>query len=519
VAPTTDEDVVESAASSLQRARRAVRAARYDAALDLLQGCEEWPEHTRDAAIALKAEALGRRDPVAAVEWLSGVGEAIATPAGRFAYELEFGRAFANVRDLESARAHLALAQTLAGTVPDGPPLLAYHRSRVAWLAQEFDPAAADVVAAMTHPDPNVAMAALVMRGWHHAGLGDLRSQIADFRLALAMLDRKVDEPLDTYVTALTVHALARVAFETADAAAMADARERYELVAWTDDVQSDRFKTLRAFGWDAFMRGRPGPAQWSFKDALAYAPSTAWKVMARLDRAFVARIAGNEPWALEEIAEADHLGYSVRWESTNNEERVALLTLATLIAPTNASRAQRYASTLSSLGTESMNPTLALANGDPRARADARYAQGQIDAVLGHAAAAERAFRDAYDIFVSLGYACRASMTAIALAEITGEASWREKAAHHASAYPNSPLAALRATGAALEPPMPASLSPLQKQVARALAGGAEVPEVSRALSRSVYTIERQVEAVYAAFGVRSRSEFLDSARQSGMA
>ena len=65
----------------------------------------------------------------------------------------------------------------------------------------------------------------------------------------------------------------------------------------------------------------------------------------------------------------------------------------------------------------------------------------------------------------------------------------------------------------------MPASLSPLQKQVARALAGGAEVPEVSRALSRSVYTIERQVDAVYAAFGVRSRSEFLASARQLGMA
>jgi DNA-binding CsgD family transcriptional regulator/tetratricopeptide (TPR) repeat protein len=519
VAQTTNEDVVESAASSLQRARKAARAARYDAALDLLQGCEDWPEHTRDAAIALKAEVLGRRTPVGALEWLSGVGEAIATPAGRFMYELELGRAFANVRDLDSARAHLAIAETLAGTVPDGPLLLAYHRSRLAWFAQEFDPAASDVVAAITHPDPNIAMAALVMRGWHHAGLGDLRSQIADFRLALAMLDLEADEPLDVYVAAITATALARVAFETADAAAMADVRERYEQIAWTDDVQSDRFKTVRTLGWDAFMRGRPGPAQWSFKDALGYAPSTAWKVMARLDRAYVARIAGNEPWALEEIAEADHLGYSVRWESTNDEERAALLMLATLIAPTNAARAQRYASTLSSLGTDSMLPIFAAANGDRRAHAAARFAQGQIDAVLGHTAPAERAFRDAYDIFVSIGYVCRASMAAIALAEVTGEASWREKAAQHASAYPNSPLAALRPTGAALEPQMPASLSPLQKQVARALAGGAEVPEVSRALSRSVYTIERQVEAVYAAFGVRSRSEFLTSARQLGMA
>jgi len=159
------------------------------------------------------------------------------------------------------------------------------------------------------------------------------------------MLDLQTDEPLDVYVAALTCHSLARVAFETADARAMDDVRRRFAQIAWTDGVAVDRFQTLRVLGWDSFMRGDSGPAQWWFKDARKCAPSTAWSVMAHRDRAVVARIAGNEPWALEEIAEADRLGRAVAWESTAGEERLALLTLAVLIAPANAARAQRYAS------------------------------------------------------------------------------------------------------------------------------------------------------------------------------
>jgi|SRR5580658_2480193 tetratricopeptide (TPR) repeat protein/DNA-binding CsgD family transcriptional regulator len=509
--------VGEDAASSLHRARRAVRSARYGDALAILDGCEDWPEHVRDTAIVLKADAL-RLNPVAALEWLTSVSDAATTPAGRFGYELVVGRAFANVRDLDSARAHYAAAERLVGTEPDGALTLAYHRSRLAWMAHEFDPNAPDVAASVAHPDPNMAMAALGTRAWHHGSLGDLRAQIGDFRLALALLDLETEEPLDAGIAAVTCHALARVAFETADAEAMADVRSRYEQIVWTDGIAVERFTVLRTLGWDSFMRGRSGAAQWAFKDALGYAPSTAWAVMARLDRAFVARIAGNEPWAQEELAEADRLSHTVQWQSTFGEERIALLTLAILSAPANAARAQRYASTYSSIGTEAIHPSLAI-DSDRRGRAFARYAQGQIDAVLGQVAAAERALRDAYETYVDIGYAFRAAMTASALAEVTGEPSWREKAAFHASAYPSCPLVVSSPAAGAPEPAMPATLSPFQRQVARTLAGGAEIAEVSRALSRSIYTIERQAAAVYEAFGVRSRAEFLVSARGLGLA
>lgn len=509
---------VEAAASCLNRARVATHSARYDVALDLLHGCEDWPEHVRDEAIVLKADALGRRDAVSAVEWLSSVADAVTTPAGRFAYELASGRAFANVRNIDSAEACYAAAERMVAADPNGHLTLAYHRSRLAWIKREYNPDADDVAASITHPDPNVAMAALTTRAWHHGSLGNLPAQIADFRLALALLDLETDTPFDVSVASITCHSLARVAFEIADAEAMADVRERFDQIAWTDGVAVDRFQTLRAFGWDSFMRGRPGPAQWSFKDARNCAPSTAWSVMAHLDRAFVARIARNESWALEEIAEADRLGHTIRWESTFGEERLALLTLAVLIAPSNAGRAQRYASTYSSFGTEAVHPTLAI-NGDRRAHAFARYAQGRIDQVLGRDNAAIRALTDAYATFVDVRYAYQAAMAATALGEVTGEPSWRERAVVHASAYPSCPLVTTPDTAPPEAAPMSATLSPLQRQIARALCGGAETVEISRSLSRSLYTIERQIAAVYDAFGVRTRAEFLASARNLGLA
>jgi DNA-binding NarL/FixJ family response regulator len=65
----------------------------------------------------------------------------------------------------------------------------------------------------------------------------------------------------------------------------------------------------------------------------------------------------------------------------------------------------------------------------------------------------------------------------------------------------------------------MPRTLSPLQRQIARALWSGAELMELSRRFSRSLYTIERQVADVYAAFEVRSRGELLEVAQTRGLA
>jgi DNA-binding NarL/FixJ family response regulator len=65
----------------------------------------------------------------------------------------------------------------------------------------------------------------------------------------------------------------------------------------------------------------------------------------------------------------------------------------------------------------------------------------------------------------------------------------------------------------------MPAELTPLQRQIARALWSGADATDLSQRFSRSLYTIERQIAAVFTAFGVASRGALLEEARSRGLA
>ena len=501
------------AAETVREAALAVRSAWYEAALDLLEGCPDWPAPYAGHGVLLKAEILGKRSAPDALAFLSGMADLYAGDAKeRFAYEVAMGKAFANARDFASAEVRYRVAEPLARHAEHGTHTLAYHRSRLLWMSGRFDPAAPEVERSVAHPDPNAAAAALAVRAWHHGSLGEFGAQISDFRRALAKMDVPADLPVDVSTLAVTCHSLARLAFETADGAAIEDARIAFERIAWSPGVAVDRFQTLRSLGWDAFMRGHPGRAQWLFKDARDAAPSDAWRVMGHLDRAFVARIARNEPWAVEELAAADLLAHDVRWESTFGEERLALVTLAILLAHSNPSRAQRYAAMWSQLGTENVNPTLALAQ-DRRGHGFARYAQGRIDQMLGNVEAASAALQTSYELFDAIGYHFQSAIAAMALEELTNDAGWRERAVRHSRAYPDCPLLSIAQTPP--HDPFPADVTALGRQLARAYAEGATTDELSRRFSRSRYTIDVQLSGLARAFGVGSNEALLDELRK----
>jgi tetratricopeptide (TPR) repeat protein len=508
----------QTIADSLRDARIALRAAWYDAAIELLDGCEDWPSDDREGAIVLKAEALGRRDPVAAVAYLASVHDLPATTAGRFGFAIQFGKAHAAVRDFSSAASHYEEARALASEVVNGSHTMAYHDLRMRWLRRECDVSAPEVALAVAHPDPDIAAAAYAYRAWLHAGNGDYVSHVADLRKCLEYVTMPTAEPIDVATFATSVHALAQTAFETADEEAMTAARAAMQAINWTPGVAAHQFLAMRAMGWDAFMRGRAGEAQWMFKDARALAPSAAWRTMTHGDRAYVARMSHNEAWAIDELAEASRLAYDIAWENTSGEERMVLVTLAVLHAPHDAARAQRYASTFSQLGTENVDPTIDL-HGNRRAIAHAKYAQGRIEQTLGRREAAVALLHEAYTIFDGVAYHYRATLAAAALAELTGESKWRDASTRHAAFYPDCPLATYADEVVAREEALPTTLSPFQRQVARALWSGAEPIELSRRFSRSMYTIQHQIDAVFDAFGVGSRGALLQEARRRGLA
>jgi tetratricopeptide (TPR) repeat protein len=501
----------------LHLAREALRSAQYDAALELLEGCEDWEDALAERGVLLKAETVGRRDPSEALAYLAGVDDLFISDEGRFGRDIEYGKLYATVRDYGSAESRYADARVLCYAVPNGRETMAYHDVRMRWLRRECDPSAPEVALAIAHPDPSIACAAYAYRAWLHAGVHDYDAHIADLMRAVSYATAFGEEPVDVATLASSVHALAQVAFETAHGPGIAAARTASDALAWTPDVRVQQFAATRAFGWDAFMRGNAGHAQWAFKEARAMAPTMPWRIMGHLDRAYVARMSGNEFWALEELAQADALAFEVPWESSFGEDRQVLVLLAVLHAPADAARAQRYATLYSRIGTENMNPILAV-HGDRRAFAHARYAQGRIEQMLGRRGAAVAALREAYEIFDAARFHYQCVLAATSLAEITGETAWRDAALGHASHYPGCPLATTAEHCIEREQAMPQQLSPVQRQMARALWNGVEPADLSRRFSRSLYRIDRQIEAIYAAFGVASSAALHDEARNRGL-
>ena len=502
--------------AALEAARSALTSARYDDALDLLRGCQDWPVDLAEHAVLLKADTLIRRDAPAALAWLAATQDLVITDNARFHRELLTGRAYGNVRNFDAAASRFARAGKLLDRVPEGSYKLSFSKGRLAWMQREAKPDNADLAHAMTDPDPIGRAVAYAIRGWIYASVGDFANQIADLKTAIEIAE--TTKVYDVEHVGSAVYGLATISFEVADKSGIETARRAFEWLKWTDDVRVNRYNSLRCLGWDAFMRGEPARAQWLFHDAAEAAPTPAWQAQAHLDRAYVARISKNDAWSLDELYEALRISQGVAWGETLGEERLTLVTLAVLLAPIDASEAQRYAATYAMYGMENINPYLA-ASKDKRTVGFGKYTQGKIEQTLGNTELAVESLEAAYEIFQPIGHHYQAMLAAQALAEVTNDAKWADKARMHTAAYPGCPLTAQAAESAKAQDPAIEGLSPLQRQLARAHWSGLSVDALSKQFSRSLYTIEGHIAEIYAAFNVATIGGLRDEALRRGIA
>ncbi len=505
--------------ASLASARGALAAARSETALALLRGCEDWPIEIAEHAVLVKAEALVRRDADTALAWLAETQDVVATDAGRFLRELATASAYASAYRFDAAQSRLDRAGLLAALIPDGNVKLALEVARLRSLrgdARLDDP---EIALALSASDPAGAVAAFAVQATIAAAAGDVAAQIAALCAALERAERaeRAGDGYDVATVAAVISLLARLAFETADTAAAGIARRAHAGLAWTDDLRTDEFQTLRALGFDAFMHGDVARAQWLFHDAAAIAPSPAWRASAHLSRADVARIARNESWFLNELREAQRIAESIDWRAAANDERFVLASFATLLAPIDPIEAQRFATTYTMLGAAKITGPLG-GPIDRRAAGFERYAQGRVEQTLGNRDAAAALIAEAYAIFTAIRHEYPALLAASALDELTGEALWADRMWAHAERYPGSSLAAPPAAGPPADAVL-ASLTPLQRGLARAHWSGDDLATCSTRFSRSRYTIERQLTQIYAAFGVHSMSGLRQQAERRGIA
>lgn len=506
------------AADLLERALDADKRARRDEALELLAGCGEWPAPYNEQGMLLRAQVLTARDAIAGLQELAAHAQAFTSEDGRLGYLITSALAYMKARNFDAAEAMLDTAQSELGTqASERRQELAYARARLQWNLREYNPHSEDIAIALTSPSPSLRFDTLNLRAWMHAGLEDYRSQLDDF-LACVQLYTEHGASCGLTSVAQCLQSLMVLGWEIHESEAVRTAEVAFDTIEWTPEIEVRRFLCLRALAWHAFLEGESARAQWLFKDSKDHAPTPAWKVMAHVDRAFVARTELNEAWATEELYQAHAIARTIEWQTTRDEERMALITLALLFASIDLGQAQRYVSTYIQLGSDSLDPSLGASHEPRRSIAHQKYAAGRVQAMLGNTALAVRTLEGAYEIFSQIAHDYRAALAAMALYELTQNQSWLQLARGHATRFPDSAFAQRINGSDPHSAPQVEGLTPAQRQIAIAHCHGADNEELSQRFSRSTFTIERQLQAIYEAVGVRNRSGLREALHKRGL-
>jgi len=273
----------------------------------------------------------------------------------------------------------------------------------------------------------------LNVRGFIAATRQQYRDQLAFVREAIAEA-AKAETP-DLWITATQWQLLA-VHVRDFD---LIDDAQTLRVVAgetWPAELDSQKFEIHRALGWSSALRGDHLNAFREFRSMGGFATSDAWKVLAAVERAYLSRELGENVRGRDDIEYAAKLADRVDWNAMS-EERISLAQLAQEVAAFDPARAgkllDRYRAIKAKL------PPLTLNSVDRRARAYECLAEGTVlRANRAIPAAAER-FREAFEIFDSVGYRWRAATAALPLAELFQRRSDVEYVRREAAERPNS--------------------------------------------------------------------------------
>jgi len=426
----------------LARAAELDRLARSEEALQALEGCRDWPVPYNERGLVLRAEIMAVSDPIAALDELPEDASMFTTLRGRIGYFLASFRAYSVTRNARAAEKMLEMA---AAQIPDEKAeyrhWLAYLRAYMQWQRREYDPASDDLSYALQSPDPALRVFALNLRAWMHAGEENFRLQMSDLHDCLTLY-AQYGELCRIRSIAITLQTVAIAAWELYDVEAAAHVARLYEKFPWTPELQVYRFIVLRGLGWCAFLGGDRTNSQTLIEKCKWEGPSAAWRALAHEDCAYMAALDSDSAASRDNIKAAQAIASTVDWQTTRNEEHMALLSLAALLAPTDADDAKRYLSIYHQIQPHGLREAIDASYEPRRTRAYRNYAEGRVEQFHGNDRVAARMIEDAYKIFVKIGFVFRAALAAEALLALTGETRWFNAACTHAAAFPKSAIA-----------------------------------------------------------------------------
>lgn len=491
--------------------RRHFARAEFAAAGDVYDAAVEDGEATSYDDNLLRARILLKCDENKAVAFLIRYAPRAGAGRNRAEWEMLLGVGYARMRDFERADHHFALAARHLKASADRAQL-AYHLARRFMLEGRIDQARQSADEMSLDRSQATKISSATLRSFIYCHEERYRESAQCLIDAIKLIGNRREQHLEEWFHAVQNLAILgrELAFDEAAALARSEVDQP---VDWPEDFQTQRFQALVAVGWSCALRGDMLGCFRYLRSAERSVPSEAFAVVLLLDRAYFARIVGEQNWSLDEIAKAESLAERIDWNALPGEERMALLLLARATAPLEAERARYYLARYK--GLDKVRSPLHLFAFDQRMEGYAAYSEGVVK-LAARNAGVEEALRRAWVIFDRIGYDWRAARTAMRLWEVTKKDRWRHLAEDKLEPFPQSWLAReLRAGQSA--PAAAVRLPRMQHKVFAMLCQKMTTAEIAGELGLSQHTIRNHLKAVFRAYGVNSRAALIAEAAQRG--
>ncbi|HEY0383419.1 MAG TPA: hypothetical protein VGC72_14590 [Candidatus Elarobacter sp.] len=363
---------------------------------------------------------------------------------------------------------------------------------------------AAERALQLVEPDADIVYArALEYRGWIAFTRVDAERATTMFVSALSALDRC--RHYDRFLEANCIRALAHLAVERLDRRTWSIVEDRRAKIDWSaDGLAHPRFWIAYCAATFAVeVQGNALKAAREAREAARTAPSAAYRVQADCKRSAVARCAA-EPLSQRDHAEAAAQLYGTLTErDLSGDEAIVSLVLAEALTSLGCNDEAR-AAVDTFLKSSRTSATLWITH-SPATFAYQRLVEAGVLEAQGDRRTAVRRYKEAFELYVRIGYKRRAVCAALRLA--------RFSTAPSAVAYADAQTRRLpaqswlrREAHAANQPAL--RLTMVQRDVLALICQGKSNPAIAASRKRSLHTIRNLVARLFVIFGVSSREE-----------
>lgn len=493
-----------------RRAYRLWRSAHFSDAERVLL---ELPSSRRlERESLLLGRLVARRDASAGAAFFERDIRRLSGDSYRVEATILLAHSYAKIGDYRKADARFRNARSLInGDEPRA--LFAYYYGAASFYHGRIVDTSSISEAARHAKSPDTRIRCELLQGAILASREQYRQQIPHLLQALKIAD--ADKTPSTELLAYTVENMAVLVRELYEPTLASVVEDRLQTIEWTDELSEQQFVVAKALGWWKALNGDYFNGFRLLKHASEASRDPAWTVLAKVDRAYLARCLREPRWSEQELLEARELSRGVNWKAEQSETTIALVLLAELYAPVDTSLAVEFLSRYRAVQ-HNLSPSF-FGRHDRRLAALADYSSAMVEWKLGNRDDAIGTLQRVYDIYDVISYDWRAGRAALDLAKLTGNVMWSRRAQEKLAQYPRSWLTnslSIPELKSSSKSPELKKLTPAQRRVYDLLIVGKSTEVMAHELGISHFTVRNHIKVLFSVFKDNSRPGLLAQVR-----